>query len=268
MNDIAKKYGRPETVQLVGMKITNDVPDSWKDLQDKVCEYLNQVGYKAETTKTIKQVRGKVEVDVFATSDDEMLRQFVCECKYWDTPVPQEKVHAFRTVVHDSGSMLGILIAKSSFQKGAIEAAYCSNVILKDWDGFIEMIAAKWLKHRLNHLIEIAFPLSIYTDPLDVDESIFDNKEDALKYKELQDKYMESYIVGKSLELGRFDKDVVLLDGRMFEDFNSLFDYLEDVYARAIREYEALFADYKKDEWKFDRSNYMRIEPSVANFMK
>ena len=85
------------------MRITNEVPESWQDLQDKVCKYLNHAGYHAETTKTIEMVRGKVEVDVFATSDDELLKQFICECKYWETPVPQEKIHAFRTVVHDSG---------------------------------------------------------------------------------------------------------------------------------------------------------------------
>ena len=50
------------------MRITNEVPESWQDLQDKVCKYLNQAGYHAETTKTIEMVRGKVEVDVFATS--------------------------------------------------------------------------------------------------------------------------------------------------------------------------------------------------------
>ena len=56
------------------MRITNEVPESWQDLQDKVCKYLNQAGYHAETTKTFEMVRGKVEVDVFATSDDELLR--------------------------------------------------------------------------------------------------------------------------------------------------------------------------------------------------
>lgn len=98
------------------MRITNEVPSSWKDLQDIVCKYLNQCGYHAESPKTIDMVRGQVEVDVFATTDDELLRQFVCECKYWETPVPQEKIHAFRTVVQDSGSMLGIFISKMGYQ--------------------------------------------------------------------------------------------------------------------------------------------------------
>lgn len=63
------------------MRITNELPTSWKDLQDKVCKYLNQAGYHAESPKTIAHVRGTVEVDVFVTAKDELLKQFICECK-------------------------------------------------------------------------------------------------------------------------------------------------------------------------------------------
>lgn len=73
------------------MFLTSEIPTSWIDLQDKVCEYLVQAGYHAETAKTIDTVRGKVEVDVYATAEDEMLKQFICECKYWDSAVPKEK---------------------------------------------------------------------------------------------------------------------------------------------------------------------------------
>ncbi len=52
----------------------------------------------------------------------------------------KKKIHAFRTVTHDSGSMLGIIISKNGFQSGAYEAAYCSNILLKDWTGFIDLI--------------------------------------------------------------------------------------------------------------------------------
>lgn len=67
------------------MRITNEVPENWKDLQDKVCKYLNQAGYHAEVDKTIEMVRGKVEVDVFANSNNELLKQFMCKCKFWKT---------------------------------------------------------------------------------------------------------------------------------------------------------------------------------------
>jgi len=125
------------------MIVTSEMPRDWKNLQDLVCKYLNESGYNAETAKTIELVRGKVVVDVCATSDNELIKMFVCECKHWNTRVPKEKVHAFRTVVADSGASVGILISKSGFQQGAIEAACCSNVLLKDWNGFIDMIRSE-----------------------------------------------------------------------------------------------------------------------------
>lgn len=39
------------------MRITNEVPENWRDLQDKVCKYLNKAGYHAEVAKTIELVR-------------------------------------------------------------------------------------------------------------------------------------------------------------------------------------------------------------------
>lgn len=250
------------------MKLTNEIPSTWRDLQDKVCKYLTQAGYHSETAKAIDLVRGKVEVDVFATSDDELLRQFVCECKFWESAVPQEKVHAFRTVVHDSGSMLGILISKNGFQKGAIDAAFCSNVILKDWDGFVEMIAKKWLKHRVKDVIDAAFPLTIYTDPMDVPKEIFDNLADKVEYENFQKKYMHSFMISRLLEFGKEIGDYIEVDGKRFEDFNSLFDYLETTYSKAVKEYDELFANYEREDWKFEKSNYLRLEPEKSYLFK
>ena len=72
------------------MKITNEIPRDWKDLQNKVCKFLNEAGYESESPKTIKTVRGDVEVDVFSVSNDELIKQFICECKFWNMPVSKE----------------------------------------------------------------------------------------------------------------------------------------------------------------------------------
>ena len=171
------------------MRITNEIPESWQDLQDKVCKYLNQAGYHAETTKTIEMVRGKVEV----------------------------------------GSMLGIFISKTGYQKGAIEAAYCSNVLLKDWQGFIDMIAVKWLKNRFDEVMRIASPLATYTDVLDVPVEILSDEDRALN-EQLLKRYLPPYMIGRELQMGMHKEMYVDCDGTRFEDFNSLFNYLEDIY--------------------------------------
>ena len=112
------------------MIFINDPPKTWVDLQNYVCRLLNEAGYKATSPCDIETVRGSVEVDVLVESPDELVKKIICECKFWNTPVPKEKVHAFRTVVGDTGASLGLLISKTGFQSGAIEAANLSNVSL------------------------------------------------------------------------------------------------------------------------------------------
>src|SRR5213080_4807970 len=36
---------------------------------------------------------------------------YLCECKFWTRPVPQEVVHAFRTVISDAGAHRGFVIS-------------------------------------------------------------------------------------------------------------------------------------------------------------
>ena len=250
------------------MIITKEVPCSWKDLQDKVCKYLNQAGYHAVSPKTIETVRGNVEVDVFVTSEDELLKQFVCECKYWDTPVTKEKIHAFRTVVQDSGSMLDVFISKNGFQKGAIEAANCSNVILKDWNGFLDLIEHQWLKHRSEKVLKLSLPLSVYTDPLDVPAEIFRDEVTKAKYRELELKYVPSYMMIRSLEMGMQNPDEpVILDNVKYDDYNNLFNYIERMLILAVEEYESLFSVHKVEQWKLDCADRTRFVPRFDEYL-
>ena len=87
--------------------------------------------------------------------------------------------------------MLGIFISKTGYQKGAIEAAYCSNVLLKDWQGFIDMIAVKWVKNRFDEVMRIASPLATYTDMLDVPVEILSDEDKALN-EQLLKRYLPS----------------------------------------------------------------------------
>ena len=232
------------------MKITNEIPSDWKDLQNKVCKFLNEAGYDSESPKTIKTVRGDVEVDVFSTSNDELIKQFICECKFWNTPVPKEKIHAFRTVVHDSGSMVGIFISKNGYQSGAYEAAYCSNVLLKDWDGFIDLIEDKWFKRQYSKLLQHIYPLSVYTDPFDVPIELLSDIE-LKKYKELNEKIIDDYLICRSLKFKKIKENVIEINGKTFDSYDKLFDYFERNLTPNIKEYEEIFKNYSIDSWKF-----------------
>lgn len=147
------------------MKFTSRNPESWKQLQDFAAEYLTVAGYTAITPHEIDTVRGKVEVDVYVEAPYELVKHIVCECKYWNTPVTKEKIHAFRTVVHDSGAELGIIISKSGYQSGAIEAARFSNVRLETWDSFLNIITDRWLDNKLWAIKTMAARIMSFNDP-------------------------------------------------------------------------------------------------------
>ena len=235
------------------MKITNEIPKNWKNLQNLVCKYLNESGYKAESPKTIELVRGDVEVDVYATAENELIKMFICECKCWNTKVPKEKVHAFKTVVEQSGATVGILISKSGFQKGAVDAAFQSNILLKDWNGFIEMISNQWIYHKLIKIKHLIQPLSVYIDPLDVAVD-FENKEFKKKYFQIQKKCFHEYMLGSSLNCELLNKKSIHIGSKEFYFCNELFDYLEKVYNVSVTEF-AMLIPYVENH-KFEVGGY------------
>lgn len=108
----------------------SDPPENWKEMEKSVAQILSASGMDAEIQKTINLARGAVTVDVYAQPKKSLYGPIICECKYWNTAVPQEKVFAFSRVVGDSGASLGLLISRFGFQEGAINAARYSNIKL------------------------------------------------------------------------------------------------------------------------------------------
>ncbi|MDD6250783.1 MAG: restriction endonuclease [Bacillales bacterium] len=222
------------------MIMTNEYPKTWKDLQDLVCKYFNEAGYIAKTPVNIGLVRGSAEVDVFVEAKNEIFKTIICECKYWDNPIPQEKVHAFRTVVADSGANLGIVISKKGFQKGAKEAAYKTNVLLKTWEEFLEMIERQWIIRRLIKLKIRSNPLSDYTDFLMIERTrgkIIDIEE----YNRLLTQYMMVFSFIWSLDLEKLSPECISFNNSNYSYCNVLFDYLEKEIDNAILKFEKLF---------------------------
>lgn len=128
-------------------------PSSWQDLQQKVCDILAVCGCESAVEKTIATVRGDVSVDVYAA--DHAIKPsltYICECKYWSTPVTKTIVHSFRTVVADSGVHLGYIISRSGFQSGAFAAAHNSNLKLVTWTEFQGIFLDRWKEARYEQL--------------------------------------------------------------------------------------------------------------------
>lgn len=78
------------------------------------------------------------------------------------------------------------------------------------------------------------------------------------RYMSLQAKYMPHYMLIRGIEMGMLRLGYsVVLDGASFEDFNSLFDYLERTMKQGVKEFEELFANNQVEGWKFDCSDKM-----------
>jgi hypothetical protein len=143
-------------------------PSNWRDLQDVVAQILREAGVVTAVEKTIQTARGEVSIDVWAHDPTATPTQtYLIECKRWRARVPQTVVHAFRTVVGDSGANWGAIISTAGFQKGALIAAQYSNVRLLSWTEFQALFAERWFsRHFVSEIAKETDPLLEYTEPI------------------------------------------------------------------------------------------------------
>lgn len=222
------------------MDIFFEEPKDWTDLQDKVAYILKSCGYFVESPKKIQSVRGNVEIDVYANNSDIMI---ACECKYWESNVPQNVIFAFRTVVEDIGANKGIIIAKKGFQRGAYNSIQNTNIELKSWEEFLKQYRDKYLKSNIRKILKIKsklfrvarnkFEYWEYYDALnDSDRSKIDTLRDELLRIVLQFTPMCVMIQNEEDEEIGWDIEYVnkiILDAeKVFtRDFLSYFDFFE-----------------------------------------
>lgn len=147
--------------------LTTAIPTDWKDLQNKVAEIFRECGFIVEIEKTIQSARGQVEIDVYA-EEEIRGRKYVllCECKHWQSRVPQSTIHGFRTIVGDIGAHKGFIISTSGFQAGSFTASDLTNIELLTWENFRTAFEDTWLERyflptiaeRLHALIDCVSP--------------------------------------------------------------------------------------------------------------
>lgn len=149
------------------MRIEDNEPGTWEDLEIAVTRILTEAGLRAERGKSLLTARGAVNVDVYAeddTSSPPAVSLF--ECKHWKRPIPRTVIHAFRTVVADTGANTGVIISVNGFQSGAEDAARFSNTRLVGWDAFQAAFAERWYRNYMMGQGQKALdPLIEYTEP-------------------------------------------------------------------------------------------------------
>jgi hypothetical protein len=113
------------------MPIFDHEPVDWAELQDLVAQLFSEVGCEVRVKDRVKLVRGEKEIDVSVCDPQTTPPSiYLCECKFWSKPIPQEVVHSFRTILSDFGSHRGFIISRAGFQAGAKEAVKNTNLDL------------------------------------------------------------------------------------------------------------------------------------------
>lgn len=156
-------------------------PSDWRELQSRVRQVFVEMGCPANCDVPVSTVRGTVVVDVLAVDRSRPpFATYIVECKRWKRRVPQTVIHAFRTVVADSGAQAGFIVSEVGFQKGARDAVHKSNVTLLTWSEFQELFYERWVHARGATLRHAAEPLREFmhglSDPIG---SIVDRSDEA-----------------------------------------------------------------------------------------
>jgi hypothetical protein len=147
--------------------ITSKIPDTWEDLEEIVTAILKECGMCARRNATLALPRGTVDVDVLAEENvGGIVYQTICECKNWRTNVPKEVVHAFRTVMQETGAHRGYVISREGFQSGAGQAAKATNIELVTFAQFQEIYFDKWINARIWALEKEADRFNTYYEPI------------------------------------------------------------------------------------------------------
>lgn len=127
------------------MSVFDRAPADWQELQTMVAQLFSEMNCAVEIGKRLHHVRGTKEIDVYVQDGSIVpTGTYLCECKYWQSRVTQEVVHAFRTVMHDAGAHHGFIISMMGFQKGAFEAAENTNVHLVRFDELQNQFFDRW----------------------------------------------------------------------------------------------------------------------------
>lgn len=222
------------------LNIFNTQPASWRELQVFVTQLLFDCEFQVEEEKTIHTVRGKVEVDVFATKRSPFITMVLCECKYWEKLIPQTIVHAFRSVVADSGASKGFIISKKGFQTGAYQAIQNTNVTLLNWEEFQENLKLEWMRSVIDRNYKIGRELmNLSIEVVDVlhNNDIKDQKAINRFYGQKESDFLfftfiEHYIDLKSHEICimQIDNHIVSNKKRIFVDVLCYKDYFDFIY--------------------------------------
>lgn len=169
-------------------------PENWKQLQEYVNLIFVNIGFDSHVEKNIITPRGDVDIDVFAIDVNSVNKdKYIVECKWWNNKIPQTVIHAFTTVMSETGGNFGFIITKEGLQSGAIKYLDYTNIKALTFVDFQKIYFSIWYnKYFRPRLIRFSGDFMQYTETFNSKRfKCFDKLNDIQKdrYFELVEKY-------------------------------------------------------------------------------
>ena len=220
-----------------------------------VGQMFMECGFETEVSKVVKLVRGSKEIDVYAqdnVSEHKMI--ILVECKYWNTPVNQEVVHAFRTVINDFGAHVGYIVSKKGFQSGCYEVAYKTNLKLVTLEEFEKIFHSRWRAAMIERYLPYSQKLLPYwfcscLNPVTTEGKPIDHASHLLlsrAYGPICDlnlsNYFELGFVKYPLTLPVINEEFKTIGSMTIHNDREYFDFCEENKDIALQRHKALFA--------------------------
>jgi restriction system protein len=178
-------------------------PSAWTDLQAGVCRLFNEIGLSALTEHSLATPRGQVTVDVHAIDERSVDKiKYIVECKNWDTAIPQTVVHAFTTVMHETGSNIGFIVSKQGLQRGAEQYTRNTNVIGVTYAQLqLRYLPVWWQTKFCIDLSRAADTLLQYVEPINSRRDRYVTKLSPAKRKQFLALYAKHFDFGMAVSL-------------------------------------------------------------------
>jgi len=162
---------------------------------------VSRIGFPGcEEPHKLVGVRTTKEVDVYAVDASTVPPiRIACECKNWNSAVPQGVVLEFRSVLEDSGINSGLIISKVGFRSGARDAAKNTPIVLLSFEGLTQLFFDAWLKvmsarlDRVSRLLFLFFDIYWFETLPELAEEKFP------RFEDLREKYWVLFTLGARL---------------------------------------------------------------------
>ena len=230
-------------------------PADWPQLQDLVAKLFSETDCDVRVSERVTLVRGGKEVDVLVRDPHTTPPSvYQCECKFWNKAIPQEVIHAFRTVVADFGAHRGFIISRVGFQAGAREAVINTNVDLLTFDELQLLFFDRWrvaMGLRYRPEADQLFPYWDYPGKM---PRIKWQREHVQHQQLLIEAYLPLVHIGPLFEHQGFVWNLPMtlprLDGRGRQDgtltlstYRQVYDFIEQNKDAALRHFQVLYGE-------------------------